>query len=213
MSKKGMGMAFIYKITNKINGKVYIGKTERDVEKRWQEHCRESKKKRCEKRPLYNAINKYGAENFSVETIEQTDRPEEREIYWIDSYDSYKHGYNATRGGDGKSYVDAELFLSLWNEGKTPSEIKEHTGHCTDTITKHLKQRGITTKEIKTRSFAFQKKRVAQIDRETGEVIQIFPSTEDAGKHIGRGSGHIRHVCIGMMRSAYGYKWEYVTEH
>lgn len=46
-------MAFIYKITNDVNGKVYIGKTLFSVEKRWKEHFKDSKKERCKNRPLY----------------------------------------------------------------------------------------------------------------------------------------------------------------
>ena len=83
-------MAYIYKITNNINGKIYIGKTEFSVEKRFREHCLDYKKERFEKRPLYSAMNKYGIENFSVETIEETDNPEEREKYWIEYFGSFK---------------------------------------------------------------------------------------------------------------------------
>lgn len=76
-------MAYIYKITNKINGKVYIGKTLNSIQKRWREHLIDSKKRRCEKRPLYSAINKYGEENFEIEQIEECshDILNERECY------------------------------------------------------------------------------------------------------------------------------------
>ena len=68
------------------------------------------KKERCEKRPLYNAMNKYGPENFSIEQIEEcnSDIVNEQEIYWIEFYGSFKNGYNATFGGDGKHYADYE---------------------------------------------------------------------------------------------------------
>lgn len=58
---------YIYKITNQINGKIYIGKTLKDISSRWREHCKAAKKVCCEKRPLYMAINKYGIENFKIE--------------------------------------------------------------------------------------------------------------------------------------------------
>ena len=68
-------MAFIYKITTDINQKVYIGKTEQTVEKRFKEHCQDYKRKRCEKRPLYSAMKKYGIEHFHVELVEETNNP------------------------------------------------------------------------------------------------------------------------------------------
>lgn len=100
-------MAFIYVITNDINGKQYVGKTNhKKVEERLKEHIRDSRKKSCEKRPLYNAINKYGIEHFHIEVLEECP-PEDsadREIYWIDKLQTYgRNGYNATRGGDSKN--------------------------------------------------------------------------------------------------------------
>lgn len=47
-------------------------------------------------------MKEYGIENFSVETLEETEKPEEREKYWIEYFGSFKNGYNATIGGDGK---------------------------------------------------------------------------------------------------------------
>lgn len=62
---------FIYKITNLINGKIYIGQTTCSIEDRWKEHLHSAKKSVSENRPLYRAINKYGKENFSIEKIEE----------------------------------------------------------------------------------------------------------------------------------------------
>ena len=99
-------MAYIYQIQNDINGKIYIGKTEFSIEKRWKEHCRDYKKESEEKRPLYLAMNKYGIEHFHISLLEETDNPEERECYWIEKLGSFKYGYNATIGGDGRKYLD-----------------------------------------------------------------------------------------------------------
>ena len=69
-------MAYIYKITNDINGKSYIGKTEKNnIQERWKDHLIDYKKRRTEKRPLYSAMNKYGIEHFHIEQIEETDNP------------------------------------------------------------------------------------------------------------------------------------------
>lgn len=64
-------MAYIYKIVNKINGKIYIGKTLKTIQERFNEHCNDYKKDRNEKRPLYSAMNKYGIENFYIEEVEK----------------------------------------------------------------------------------------------------------------------------------------------
>lgn len=89
----------IYKVTNKINGKVYIGQSV-DVGKRWRQHM-------TAKDDIYfhKAIQKYGVENFEWEVIEQCKKKDldEREIYWIEYYDSFNKGYNCTKGGDGVS--------------------------------------------------------------------------------------------------------------
>ena len=61
-------MAYIYCITNQINGKQYVGKTTQSITKRFKEHCQDYKRERNDKRPLYKAFNKYGIENFIVET-------------------------------------------------------------------------------------------------------------------------------------------------
>ena len=89
----------IYKVTNKINGKVYIGQSV-DIGRRWREHM-------TTKDDIYfhKAIQKYGVENFEWEVIEQCKKKDldEREIYWIEYYDSFNKGYNCTKGGDGVS--------------------------------------------------------------------------------------------------------------
>ena len=89
----------IYKVTNKINGKVYIGQSV-DIGKRWRQHM-------AAKDDIYfhKAIQKYGVENFEWEVIERCKKKDldEREIYWIEYYDSFNKGYNCTKGGDGNS--------------------------------------------------------------------------------------------------------------
>jgi group I intron endonuclease len=116
-------MAYIYLITNTINGKVYVGKTEGSIEHRFKKHICDSRKERCKNRPLYRAINKYGVENFKIELIEETDTPEIREEYWITYYNSYHNGYNATRGGDGKKYLDYDAVLNTYLQYKNSDTI------------------------------------------------------------------------------------------
>lgn len=124
-------MGYIYKITNLINGKEYIGKTNLTIEDRFKQHIRDSKRKSFEKRPLYDAINKYGIENFIVEKVEQCkeDLLNEREQYWIDHYNTYHNGYNATIGGDGKTIINYDEIIQLYSSGLTLVEIANKINH------------------------------------------------------------------------------------
>ena len=150
-------MPYIYKITNKINDKVYIGKTLDTVEKRWKEHCRDSQKKNIKNRPLYSAMNKYGLNNFIIEEIEQCNEEalNEREQYWIEYFGSFKYGYNATLGGDGKRYADYDLIYALWKEGKTIKKNAEITKYDEHTVRIALNCQNISSEERKKTSKTF----------------------------------------------------------
>lgn len=67
----------VYKVTNLINNKIYIGKTFRGLKKRWSVHCASFKNPKVKKSYLQNAINKYGKENFKIEIIEKCNSFEE----------------------------------------------------------------------------------------------------------------------------------------
>lgn len=98
----------IYKITNLINNRHYIGQSI-DIEERWKEHRQNAynKSKDSYEYPLYRAIRKYGLENFNFSIIEECRRDElnEKEIYYIEYYNSYYEGYNQTLGGHHSSPV------------------------------------------------------------------------------------------------------------
>ena len=140
-------MPYIYKITNDINGKIYIGKTMNSIEKRWKEHCNDYQKKRYEKRPLYSAMNKYGLKHFHIEQIEKCNDKDinEREKYWIEYYGSFKNGYNATTGGDGKSYIDYDLVVALYKKNQNMSEVAKKLNILPETVIKILKCKNIST--------------------------------------------------------------------
>ena len=123
-------MGYIYKISNDINNKVYIGKTLASISERWKEHLSDMDKRKNEKRPLYAAMRKYGTSHFYIEEVEQcsNDIVNERECYWIDFYGSYSNGYNATKGGDGRQLYDYSLIVELYDKGLTGKEIMEYLG-------------------------------------------------------------------------------------
>lgn len=108
----------IYCITNMINGKQYVGLS-KDCYKRWSDHYSKSYTSEKEddiRKPLYQAMKKYGRENFSFMILEECnfDKLKEREIYWIEKLKTYDTGYNATRGGD---LYEGEIVLKGENHG------------------------------------------------------------------------------------------------
>lgn len=123
----------IYKITNLINEKVYIGQTVQSLKDRWYQHVGNSIwSSQYEKRmAIKQAIRKYGKENFRIELLEDCDRNllNDREKYWINYYDSYNSGYNSTKGGQGgfKSFVtsksDCLKIIDLYKAGFSLREL------------------------------------------------------------------------------------------
>ena len=108
-------MKNIYKITNCINDKIYIGKTTRPIQDRFEEHIQEAKRyNRCLRNgksfpyqsKLYQAMVKYGYNNFIITLVESCDESydiDEKERYYIELYKSNTDdiGYNICKGGAG----------------------------------------------------------------------------------------------------------------
>lgn len=203
-------MAYIYKITNDINQKVYIGKTyHSSIMQRFKEHYKDAFKESEEKRPLYAAMRKYGIEHFHIEEIEETNIPEEREKYWIEKYGSFLTGYNAILGGDGRPYADYSLIYSLWEQGKTCKEIKDITHYDQKTIKAALKNNHIDDILIKDRGHKATFKKVAKIDPKTKEILQVYSSIAEAENNNGN-TRHIADVCKGTRKTCKGYIWQYI---
>lgn len=211
-------MAYIYKITNTVNGKMYIGKTESTIEKRFQQHCNDSQKDGMGNRPLYKAMRKYGVEFFSIEEIEETDNPEERETYWIEFYGTFKNGYNATMGGDGKRYIDYDLVVATYQELKNATKTAEKLGISQDSVINILNNRKIyiySSEEIAIRQFG----KVTNMYSLDGKFLQSFPSTNAAAEYMVQNKltgckkttikQHITEVCTGRRKTAAKFKWRY----
>ena len=98
----------IYKIENKINGKVYIGQSI-NIEERWKQHKRNYSFLTSN---FYKAIQEFGINNFNWSIIEECNKKElnEKEKYWINFYDSINNGYNMKIGGSyHKKLTDEQL--------------------------------------------------------------------------------------------------------
>lgn len=120
---------FIYKITNNVNGKVYIGQTIQTVKERFYQHCATKCSDSVLNMAIHRAIKKYGKSNFTIEVIEEVDKDSlnDREKFWIEYYNSYNNGYNSTRGGQDSSThckeLDTESIIKEYNSGKSLRSI------------------------------------------------------------------------------------------
>jgi group I intron endonuclease len=98
-----MGM-LVYLVTNLIDGKMYVGKTEKTVQRRWKEHLANARNPKHQEY-FYRAIRGHKPENFRAEELAEAASPEalnELEKLWILALGTAApNGYNMTSGGDG----------------------------------------------------------------------------------------------------------------
>lgn len=217
-------MAYIYVITNQINGKQYVGKTNDSIENRFQQHLREAKKPKVYHRPLYVAIKKYGPANFTFDQLEECSELQapERERYWIKELGTYgSHGYNATCGGDGKTlYNYKELSEEYLRLGSILSVCQKY-GCDKWVVHNACKQYGVTIKSGQDISRELFSKQVKMFDK-NDNFISDFPSLHSAAKYCinncsAKGTesavmGKISLVARGIRKSAYGYVWRFSSE-
>ena len=132
----GVMHIYIYKITNIVNGKVYIGQTINPVKDRFQRHISDAIHHVIDTH-FTRAINKYGKENFKWEIIDTASSREElnqKEEYWIRAYDACHNGYNTSVGGcacGGDTYSNIENLDEIRKKisesklgGKNPNSRK-----------------------------------------------------------------------------------------
>lgn len=177
----------IYKITNTINGKSYIGQTCQKVEDRWNEHKRGKTSKNS---PLKRAIKKYGWDNFTKEVIETVETLEEaldREIYWIDYYKTCilvhgkDGGYNLSRGGEGVFIISPEqekLIVNLWNQHNSLTKIGEIMKIDRHTVQRILIRNGFSEKELS--KFKHYRYHLVYVYNLQGNLIDFFDSLSEA---------------------------------
>ena len=107
-------MVGVYKITNKINGKSYIGQSV-DIKRRWAEHKARAfdPNNNCYDKPLYNSFRKHGIENFEFTVLEEcsVDQINDLETFYIQQYNALvPNGYNLEAGApDSKYYCSIAL--------------------------------------------------------------------------------------------------------
>ena len=112
----------VYKAENKVSGNVYIGQTKYDLSRRIAEH---SKKSQRPKSKFHKALMSYGIENFDwvvIDTAKTKEELNQKEIYWINEYNSINVGYNMVEGGTG-GYNEFAVKVNRKRKGKTYKEI------------------------------------------------------------------------------------------
>lgn len=170
----------IYKITNLVNNKIYIGQTITGITNRWKGHLY---KTGCVL--LHNAICKYGKENFKIEVIEYCNEESlnEREVYWIAYYKSNnkKYGYNILKGGNNGrkglyklSKSEIQEIIDLEKQGVTHIEIGRRFGINRKTVTFILK-----------RELNYKNKRVSLEERgDKQQIIDYIKSCNPRAKDV-----------------------------
>ena len=214
-------MIGIYKITNKINGKMYVGQSQ-DIFERWRTHETNFRLKRYDY-TLYRAFEKYGFENFEFSVIEEitTEQLNERERYWIKTLHTYVkdpecNGYNMTVGGEGLGLIDIEEVKYLWGLGKSVIEIAEQTGHDRSAIRKYLAEcPDYNEQEARSRgNKRMWQNRGEAVEQYTlaGNYIDTFYNLADAERCTGISSKSIWNTVAKKTLTAGGYQWKYCSD-
>jgi len=163
-------------------------------------------------------MKKYGIEHFHIEQIEETNNPEEREKYWIEHYRSFKNGYNATLGGDGRKYIDYDLVIATYKELGSVKDVALKLSIDQGTISRILHSNNIkvaSIKEVQTMKYG----KITNMYDLEGKFLHSFPSTNEAARYMVKQKltgckhttikQHITEVCTGRRKTAAKYKWRY----
>jgi len=217
----------IYKTTNLVNGKIYIGKDKRN-----------NPKYLGSGKLLNKAIKKYGRENFIKEILEYCNSEEhmsEREKIWTCKFNSTDRaiGYNMTEGGAGgntrinytKQQFDEyklKLSMGVQNSKKYINSIKNKTGkiipHNLGKVTSAETRRKISvanagkklSDEHRNKIASSKSKPIDQFDM-NGIFIKTYHSIKHASNENNIGRDSIYGCCIGKYKQGGGYKWQYST--
>jgi group I intron endonuclease len=222
-------MGHIYVIKNKVNGKIYIGQTMRPIRKRLEEH--ETGKIGC--RAIYNAIQKYGWDNFEKDYYECSDEDLNKHEKWMVKLMGTlsPDGYNLKEGGaGGKLSEETKQRVGDGNRGKFVSEETKQknreaslgeknpmygkTGEKSPNYGRpHTKESIQKMVEATLGENNHASKRVYQYDVD-GTFINSFGSSEEAARYLkGEGAyGSSIRACARGRRNyntAHGFKWSY----
>lgn len=200
----------IYLILNRINGHKYVGQTRQSLQTRWKAHLTEARS--YPTRPLYYAINKYGADKFTIKVLEEcpVDRLNEREVYWIGKLNTFlsAEGYNATAGGDFFEHTE-ETKQKIAEGMRQVERSDEWKQNMSIALKEKAKKEPWGFLNAKNRADGTHtRRRVKGICVTTGKEV-VFESITEAARQVNGKNGNIS-AAIKNNWMAYGYRWEKV---
>lgn len=213
-------MGIIYRITNLINGKQYIGKTINTITERWNKHCYEAftPQNKGYNFLIHKAIRKYGKDNFIIEEIYSCEDSElnEKEQDFIQKYNTLlPNGYNMTLGGEGSIKISREKIYKLWDNGLSSAAIKKELNISSNTVLLVLNQyENYNSEENNKRIIKSRQKTVYQYSKDKSILLHIYESIKDAAKMMGdKNPTLITKCCHQKKPSAYGFYWSFTKIH
>ena len=209
-------MIGIYKFTSKITGLSYIGQSIQ-LEHRYDEHIFEAKNNRKNSK-WYKALREQGINKFDYTILEECQPAElnQREIFWINYFNSYNNGYNSTPGGQNK-YYDPQPIFDAWDEGLSPSEIAEKLQIGTSCVYYNLiNYQNYSKKEAKYRGGILARKTalknnninyIYQYDLK-GKFVKEWNSAKEIQRALNYNAALIGKCVSGKRLSAYNFQWK-----
>lgn len=210
-------MGYIYKITNLVNNKSYIGQTIQPYKERWNRHIRDALSNTVDSHKrfsLHYAIKKYGVENFDFSLIEEipNTRLNEREQYWISYYDTYNNGYNETLGGGGFQKYDYEEIAKTYQQIPSLRKVANLFGCDTNVVHNACVANHVPILNSGTVTQSELGKPVCQIDPASLTILARYPSATNAAITVFNDRSKNRNIlacCNHKQKIAYGYGWIY----
>lgn len=228
---------YIYCITNKINGKQYIGQTSRNLDVRWDEHIRAMKNIKSKSTYIHESMRKHGIINFSITLIAVLTSDDknkllyilnEEEIKYIASYNSLRpNGYNECEGGFNlvntiaeKPVVQYDLECNIINNYSSVSEASRQSGCDQSDISYCCANKKVKTVggfiwrfegDIPKSNIQPKNKKVCQYDF-NGNLINTFNSMSEAANSCITGKDNIGKSCSGKTISVGGYIWRFYKD-
>jgi len=213
-------MIGVYKITNKINGKMYIGGST-NVESRRIDHFKPYRINKLKHLPLYEAMIKFGRENFEFEILEEVTKEEleNKEEYYINKYNAVDDGYNVistalTMHDEEFSKANADRLreqnLKNWQDPEYREHITNSSREYQKTVPYEKRLNAIKGLNKYTNSI---KKKVYQYDKQ-GNFIAEYDGVREAERALNLPNDSVGKVCRGVKnrKTAGGFVWKYAQE-